>query len=35
MPVLGAPMCLLDFPVRVRKMVMGYNGREDVDSLWM
>lgn len=28
-------MCLLEFPVRVRKMLVGYKGREDFGSLWM
>lgn len=28
-------MCLVEFPVRVRKMLMGYKGREDFGSLGM
>jgi len=28
-PVLGAPLCLLAFPLRVGKMVVGCKGRED------
>lgn len=28
-------MCLVEFPVRVRKMLMGYKGREDFSSLGM
>lgn len=35
MPVQEAPVCLLEFPVRVRKMLVGYKGREDFGSLWM
>lgn len=29
MPVQEAPVCLLEFPVRVRKTLLEYKGRED------